>query len=132
VLALDRGRHQVGDVARGEALTVRVLERVMQDPVKLEDRGGGEPRLDPPRVEPCEVGWFELGEPQLADVRMGVELEELPVALVGARGDGRLDHLQPGPEVLFDGGALVGDEPPFAEVALGVGILRAASARVLA
>ncbi|HZD71955.1 MAG TPA: hypothetical protein VFA45_24480 [Actinomycetes bacterium] len=97
VVGLDRGRHQVGDVARREALTMRVLERVMQDPVKLEDRGRGEPCLDPPRVEPCEVRWFELGEPQLADVRVGVEPEQLSVALVGARADGRLDHLQPCP-----------------------------------
>jgi hypothetical protein len=42
------------------------------------------------------MGRFELDEPMLADVWVGVELEELPVPLVRAGGDGRLDVLQPG------------------------------------
>ena len=90
---LERRRDQAGEVARGEAPAVRVLERVIQDPVELEHGCRRPARLDPPRVELREVRRLKLGEPQPADVRVNGEPEKLPVPLVRARGDGRLDHL---------------------------------------
>src|SRR6266508_5363659 len=116
-------RDQLGDVALYEVPAHRVAQGVMQDPVQLQHRGGGEAGVEPARVELLEMERAEPRQPEPSDGRHDMDSDHRFVALPGRESDGSRDALEPGLEELLCGDLFVGDELAGAMVAERLGEL---------